>query len=216
MTDAVTSVAGTTAAATQTSAFAADKEMFLKLLTTQMQNQDPLNPMDASEYTQQLVQYSQIEQSIQQTGVMQDMLAQLKSQDMLQASSLIGREVNIGGPAAGLGAAPAQWSYAFNSTPATIEATIKDSGGTVIQRLTPDALAAGKISWDGKRADGQTAPAGIYTLSISAADESGTPMIGTIGTIGTVEEVMSTSAGTMLRVNGQLVAMSSISSVGKN
>jgi len=85
-----------------------DYTMFLKLLTTQMQHQDPLDPMDTSEYTQQLVQYSQVEQSIQQTGALKDILSQLGAQQMSQASSFIGREARFDSAVAGLGTDPAK------------------------------------------------------------------------------------------------------------
>src|SRR4051812_13135181 len=85
----------TTPAAAATKGIGADFNMFLKLLTTQMQNQDPLNPMDTSQYTQQLVQYSQVEQTVQQTGTLKDILTRLTSQDMAQASSYIGKEASF-------------------------------------------------------------------------------------------------------------------------
>ncbi|MFC3215244.1 flagellar hook assembly protein FlgD [Novosphingobium panipatense] len=87
-----TATKGISATAGATSGLLADYNLFLKLLTTQMTNQDPLDPMDTSEYTAQLVQYSQVEQSIQQTGKLDDIMSQLLSQQMAQASSYIGRE----------------------------------------------------------------------------------------------------------------------------
>lgn len=205
-----------TAATTQKNAFSADRDMFLKLLTTQMQNQDPLDPMDSTEYTQQLVQYSQVEQSIQQTGVMQDVLAQLKSQNMLQASGLIGRVVDIKGAEAGLGSGPALWSYSFDATPAQVEATIRNDAGEIVHRFAPGATAAGNITWDGKRADGQVAPPGSYTLEIAATSASGSALPATIGSYGIVEQVVSDTDGTMLRINGRLVALRDVTSVGQN
>lgn len=80
-----------------------DFTMFLRLLTTQMQNQDPLDPMDTSRYTQQLVQYSQVEQSIQQTGLLRDMLGRPSANDMTEAAALIGREAEFDSVMAGHG-----------------------------------------------------------------------------------------------------------------
>jgi flagellar basal-body rod modification protein FlgD len=82
-------------AAQSTSGVGADFNMFLKMLTVQMQNQDPLDPMDTSEYTKQLVQFSQVEQSMQQTGVLKDILTRVSGQDMAQASAFIGREARF-------------------------------------------------------------------------------------------------------------------------
>ncbi len=173
--------------------------------------------MDSTEYTQQLVQYSQVEQSIQQTGVMQDVLAQLKSQNMLQASGLIGRVVDIKGAEAGLGSGPALWSYSFDATPAQVEATIRNGAGEIVHRFAPGAAAAtGSIAWDGKRADGQVAPPGSYTLEIAATSASGSALPATIGSYGIVEQVVSDTDGTMLRINGRLVALRDVTSVGQN
>ena len=99
-TTAATVTGATTTAAAATNALgktSADFNMFLKLLTTQMQNQDPLKPMDSTEYTAQLAQFSQVEQTIQQTGTLKDILSRLSGQDLAQASGLIGREAE-GGP----------------------------------------------------------------------------------------------------------------------
>ena len=103
-----------TAAKTTTAAAAGtlNQSDFLKLMTAQMQNQDPLDPMDTSEYTNQLVQFSQVEQTIQQTGTLRDILSRLSTQDMAQASGFIGREAQFASPVSGLSAdAPATWGY---------------------------------------------------------------------------------------------------------
>jgi flagellar basal-body rod modification protein FlgD len=99
-------------AANAKTATGADFNMFLKLLTTQMQNQDPLSPMDSTQYTQQLVQYSQVEQSVQQSGTLKDILARLSTQDLSQASGFIGRDAVFNSAVSGLGTAPASWNYA--------------------------------------------------------------------------------------------------------
>ena len=102
----------------------ADFNMFLKLLTTQMQNQDPLDPMDTSQYTQQLVQYSQVEQSIQHTGLLRDLLSRMPSNDMTQASGLIGREAEFESGVAGLSDGPARWSWSLDRNAASITAEV--------------------------------------------------------------------------------------------
>ncbi|MFD1961413.1 flagellar hook assembly protein FlgD [Novosphingobium panipatense] len=112
-----TATKGISATAGATSGLLADYNLFLKLLTTQMTNQDPLDPMDTSEYTAQLVQYSQVEQSIQQTGKLDDIMSQLLSQQMAQASSYIGREARFDPPVSGLGDAPARWTYYVDGAP---------------------------------------------------------------------------------------------------
>ena len=176
----------------------ADFNMFLKLLTTQMQNQDPLDPMDTSQYTQQLVQYSQVEQSVQQTGVLKDILARLSVQDMSQTSGLIGREVEVASPVAGLGTeGSARWAWTAGRTVGTVTAEIVDASGRTVATPTLGGGTSGTLSWDGMLASGGRAPAGRYTLRLTGADASGTsvPMeVRSVGRVDTVTRVDNTLA----------------------
>lgn len=181
----------------------ADYNLFLKLLTTQMTNQDPLDPMNTSEYTQQLVQYSQVEQSIQQTGKLDDILGQLLSQQMAQASSYIGREARFDSAVAGLGDNPAKWTYYVNGTPSTVTATIKDAlGGTVATVTLDPSETQGTYKWDGTQTDGTKAAAGAYTLSINAQAANGSTLPTTINSVGVVDDVVTDGTSIMLGVNG--------------
>lgn len=179
-----------------------DYTMFLKLLTTQMQHQDPLDPMDTSEYTQQLVQYSQVEQSIQQTGALKDILSQLGAQQMSQASSFIGREARFDSAVAGLGTDPAKWTYHVNGTPTAITATITDASGKVVNTVTLDLKAQGRFEWDGKKSDGTRAPDGAYTLAVKATTANGDKLETTINSVAKVTDVVASGGEIMLGVNG--------------
>ncbi|MCC6481172.1 MAG: flagellar hook assembly protein FlgD [Sphingobium sp.] len=188
-----------------------DYTLFLRLLTTQMQNQDPLSPMDSSQYTQQLVQYSAVEQSIQQTGALKDILARLSAQDMMQASALIGKLADYDGAQAGLGAgAPASWSWSFEGTPASLTAVISDASGHVIERrsLSPDTRA---LRWDGALSSGGTAAPGGYALALDAKDASGNMLAARIGASGLVGSVSRADDGAVtLMVNGATVPLSAV------
>lgn len=184
------------------SKFNADFDMFLKLLTAQMQNQDPLDPMDTSEYAQQLVQYSQVEQSIQQTGMLQSILAQLSGQNMTQASAYIGKEVRFDSDVAGLGSDPATWTYYVDGTPKEIKATIKDADGKVVHEEIIDPSNQGRYSWDGKLANGTRAPEGAYTLSLKVDGGNGASLDATINSVGIVKDVVTDGVNILLGVNG--------------
>lgn len=188
-----------------------DYTMFLRLLTTQMQNQDPLSPMDSSQYTQQLVQYSAVEQSIQQTGALKDILARLSTQDMMQASALIGKQADYDGVTAGLEpGSTTQWDWSLPAKPASLIAIISDASGHEIERRT---LAAGatKLGWDGALTSGGSAPAGSYTLALDARDANGTPIPARIGASGLVSSVNRTDdGGVSLLVNGVMVPLSAV------
>jgi len=206
---------GTTATNTSTATAAnnllSDYNLFLKLLTTQMTNQDPLDPMKTSEYTQQLVQYSQVEQSIQQTGKLNDILSQLSSQALAQASSYIGREARFDSAVAGLGDAPAQWTYAVAGTPASLTGTIKDANGATVATVALDpSKPQSSYQWDGTKDDGTKAAAGAYTLSVSALAADGSSLATTINSVGVVDDVVADSSGILLGVNGIRMAASGL------
>jgi flagellar basal-body rod modification protein FlgD len=189
------------AAASKTSA---DFNLFLKMLTTQMQNQDPLKPMDSTEYTQQLAQYSQVEQTVQQTSTLKDILTQLSTQNLAQASGFIGREGNFDSAVSGLsGGTGAQWGYKADRALASLTATIKDAGGKVVEtRALDTSTAAGTFAWDGTRTAGGKAADGAYTLSLAGADINGAAVPVSISSIGTVKEVVGTGGTVTLGVNG--------------
>lgn len=182
----------------------ADFNMFLKMLTTQMQNQDPLDPMDTSQYTQQLVQFSQVEQTIQQTGTLKEILARLSTQDMAQASSFIGREAQFDSSVSGLvGDSPAQWGYTADRPVASLVATITNASGQVVETRAIDASAiTGRFAWNGALPTGGKAADGAYTLSIAGQDASGGSVPVAISSIGTVKEVVTGNGTVALQANG--------------
>lgn len=190
-----------------------DYTMFLKLLTTQMQHQDPLNPMDTSQYTQQLVQFSQVEQSIQQTSALKDILNQLDGQNLAQASGFIGREARFASNIAGLGADDAAWTYTTVGSPSSVTATILDANGKEVRVMTLENDSSGRITWDGMKADGTRAVDGAYMLQITALDQSGEPMDHTINSVAKVKDVIANGGEIMLGVNGIRMPMSALIAV---
>lgn len=194
--------AGAGAPASPLASLTTDYTMFLKLLTTQMQHQDPLNPMDTAQYTQQLVQFSQVEQSIQQTSVLRDMLAQLSGQQLSQASGFIGREARFDSPVAGLGDEAAKWTYQFPVAPSAVTATVTDASGNVVNVTTLDPAASGRFEWDGMLSNGTRAPEGAYALELKATNAAGDALAPTINSVGRVNDVVASGADIMLGVNG--------------
>lgn len=190
----------------------ADFNMFLKMLTTQMQNQDPLDPMDTSEYTQQLVQYSQVEQTIQQTDTLKNILSRLATQDMAQASGFIGREAQFDSDIAGLaGDSPARWAYGASRPVASLVATITDASGKVVEtRMIDGTDRNGRFEWNGSLANGARAADGSYTLSVQGLDANGASVPVVINSIGTVKDVVTANGAVSLRANGVSYAASQL------
>jgi flagellar basal-body rod modification protein FlgD len=185
----------------------ADFTMFLKLLTTQMQNQDPLDPMDTSEYTQQLVQYSQVEQSVQQTGVLKDILSRVSSQDMAQASAFIGREARFDTDVSGLGASgAATWTVAPARNASEMVVKVTDAAGKVVHEETIDPSTK-RFAWDGMLANGTRATEGAYKLSVAAKDASGAAVDVGINAVGIVKDVITDGSNVTLGIGGARMAL---------
>jgi len=214
----VTSTTSTTDAKTTaaSSKLNADFDMFLKLLTTQMQNQDPLDPMDTAQYTQQLVQYSQVEQSIEQTSTLKSLLAAFGTQNLMQASAMIGAQVETNSAISGLSAAtPAQWTWSSTRDVASMTATIKDEKGKIIDTLPIDAKgAAGAFTWDGTTSNGKKVEPGLYTLELEGKDASGAKVAATAHSFGKVSDVELSNGVVQLTINGHKVSTGDLLRIG--
>lgn len=209
----------TSATATDTSGVAklnADFTMFLKLLTTQMQNQDPLDPMDTAQYTQQLVQYSQVEQSMAQTSTLKSILSSLGTQNLTQASSMIGHMVETNSSTAGLTAEkPAQWMWSAPREVGTMTATITDANGKTVDTRTVEGGAnAGSLSWDGTTSAGKKLGAGDYTLTLTGKDSSGNEVKIVSHSVGTVTDVALENGTIQVTINGNKVESSNLVRIG--
>jgi flagellar basal-body rod modification protein FlgD len=194
----------------------ANFNLFLKMLTTQMTHQDPLNPTDSTQYTQQLAQYSQVEQTIQQTQTLQSILANLTAQNMTQAAALVGKQIEVSSATSGLSAtAPASWRYAAAAPVSTLTATVTNATGTVVatRPITPGGTT-GAFSWDGITADGSRAPAGPYTVAFAGTDANGASVAVSGHASGIVSEVGTSDGAVALTVNGVSQPMSSIVRMG--
>lgn len=207
-----TAAAGAPKAATAT--LTADFNMFLKLLTTQLQFQDPLDPMDTSEYTQQLVSYSQVEQAIQQTGRLDQILARLSGQDLASASSYIGREVTAYQPTAALDAGGAQWFYDLKSNADVAKLSILDRNGLAVRQINgPTTAGRHEIAWDGSDGNGRRLPPGNYTLRVEALTAAGQGVAANVGTYGVVTGVEALAGDIILNLGATSIRAADIAAI---
>ncbi|MGE3303509.1 MAG: flagellar hook assembly protein FlgD [Hyphomonadaceae bacterium] len=149
-------------------------DTFLKLLTAQLQNQDPLSPVDSAKFTEQLVQYSQVEQQIGTNEKLDALAAQMKTNANGAALSYLGKLTTFNSSAAGLDSNGASWRYALGANSTATTLTITDANGAIVY-TAPGAATAGAhdFAWDGKKTNGEQAPNGVYTLKVSASDGAG-------------------------------------------
>jgi flagellar basal-body rod modification protein FlgD len=147
---------------------------FLRLLTTQLQNQNPLEPLDTNQFTQQLVQFAQVEQQLRSNDQLETLVALQKSTQASAALDFVGKTVVISGATTHLGTdGNTVWTFS-SPKPASATVTIKDSTGQTAFSSNY-AINSGRqdFVWDGRGTNGQRWPAGNYTMTITAKDANG-------------------------------------------
>jgi flagellar basal-body rod modification protein FlgD len=148
---------------------------FLKLLITQLKNQDPLKPVENAEFISQLAQFSQLEQSAKQAKLLQQSLDAQTASLQFTLLPMVGRTVTVGQSLIQLGNGPAPFGYTLDKNAVNVRVSIQDQQGQVVRSLEyRDRLAGSHAAeWDGKNQDGTVMQPGLYRYLISATDQEG-------------------------------------------
>jgi flagellar basal-body rod modification protein FlgD len=184
---------------------------FLQLLTTQLKNQNPLDPLDTNQFTQQLVQFAQVEQQMKSNDQLATLVSMDKSAQSTTALAYVGATVVVDGSTAQLTASGgATWSFNVPK-PATATITIKDSTGQTCYTGTMTVNPGDqKFVWDGKGSDGKQWPAGNYTITATAVDANKQPVAVSTEVQAVVDSVDLTKDPPTLSINGQDYTMDKI------
>lgn len=210
-----TTGAGTTAG-TDRKMLANNFDQFLTLLTTQLKNQNPLEPLDTNQFTQQLVQFASVEQQIKSNTTLASLLQATKASTATNALGFVGTEIRADGATTKLSNGKAQWN--LNSPRAASKATlaIRDASGATVYTESRTLTAGNQsFAWDGKLSSGGVAPAGDYTISITAADLSGAPVTVSTELVGIVNSVDLSGATPMLAIGSVRVEIDKVKSMRK-
>jgi flagellar basal-body rod modification protein FlgD len=193
---------GNNTASTKTTGIADNFQTFLTLLTTQLQNQNPLDPLDTNQFTQQLVQFAGVEQQLKSNEQLKSLIEIQKSAQATQALVYVGNTVAIDGSKAQFDTS-ATWNFQSDKdTTATV--TITNSAGQTAY-TGAYTLKQGNASfvWDGKDNDGVQWPAGAYTLSATGKDSAGNNVAISTEVQGVVDSVDLTASPPLLSIGGQ-------------
>ncbi len=216
MISAVTTNDAATAAQSMKQDIGMNKDDFLKLFITQLQNQDPLNPMDGTQFISQLAQMTQVEQAYNTNTNLQNILSAINGNANYSAVSFIGKDVLAPGSQVTLtdGSQPVL-NYSLAQSASSAEIDISDASGNIVRTITGPGGPTGEysVTWDGKDSNNNPLPAGAYTFAASGVDASGNKFAATSLIQGTVSGVKLDGSSPVLTVGGTDVALSSILAV---
>jgi flagellar basal-body rod modification protein FlgD len=195
-------------AATSRQSMAANFDQFLLLLTTQLQNQNPLEPLDTNQFTQQLVQFASVEQQIQTNQTLSALLSLSDSGKVGNAVNFIGAKVVAEGAATLFDGTTAEWNITTTSPASRAIVEVRDVNGTLI--ATNEIALTGtenKYTWNGVTSGGSKAEQGVYSLTVKAFDQQGKAVNASTDIMGTVDGVDLSGDEPLLKIGDIYVPM---------
>jgi flagellar basal-body rod modification protein FlgD len=190
-------------------------DSFLSLLTTQLQNQDPLSPMDTESFTQQLVQFTSVEQSIKTNDSLEQLIGLFQGTRQTAALNYLGTTVQADGDRIALGSeGPATIAYELPADAAGLAVKIYDPSGTLVAETRgPTTSGAHQIAWDGIGINGGRAAAGVYRVVLAAKTIGGEDLPVAQIVRGTVDAIDPSSDPPTLLVNGIDIPLSDVTAI---
>jgi flagellar basal-body rod modification protein FlgD len=187
---------------------------FLSLLTTQLQNQNPLDPLDTNQFTQQLVEFAGVEQQLKTNDSLSTLVSLQQTAQATQALAYVGKTAVVKGGTATMTNSSATWNFNVPSAATTTVSITNSSGQTVYSGNY--AVNAGNdqpFTWNGQGNDGTQWPDGQYTLTATAKDSSGNPVAISTQIQGVVNSVDLTQSPPLLSIGGQSYTLSQITGI---
>ena len=211
------SVSGISGSSSSTShdskTIAGNFDTFLQLLTTQLKNQNPLDPLDTNQFTEQLVQFSSVEQQLKTNDFLSALVQANTNSVQTGAVNYIGKTVTASGTRSELVNGKAVWNFSLSDA-ATASISIKDADGNTVYTET-GALQAGQgqFTWDGTTSTGGQAPAGTYTIQMTGVNAEGNNVPISTEFSGTVTGVDFTGSEPVLLIGDTRVNLSGVTTV---
>ena len=197
-----------------TQQIAGNFQSFLQLLTTQLQNQNPLDPLDTNQFTQQLVEFAGVQQQLNTNSSLSTLVSLQQTAQSTQALSFVGKTATVSGSTATMTNSQANWALDIPKN-STLSVTIANSSGQTVFTGTYSATAgdAQPFSWNGKGNDGTQWPDGNYKMTATALDSSGNSVAVSTDIQGVVSSVDLTQTPPLLTIGGQTYTISQIKGI---
>lgn len=196
---------------------AQDFDTFLTLLTTQLKNQDPLEPTDSNEFTRQLVAFAGVEQQINANKQLENLAALTAFQQNSAAVGYLGNIATVQGNTNNFdGHSPVSFEYELPGTANSTNLEIRDANGDLVhQENGKTTFGIHKMDWDGTDISGNPLPAGTYSLTVRALDNDGKVMDSSTFLRAEVTEVETSGLMPILTVGGKTYSLDQILAVSK-
>ena len=190
---------------------AEDFAQFLTLLTVQLQNQDPLNPMDSTEFTNQLVAFTGVEQQINTNQKLDSMVALQLGNSFSSSLNYVGKDVSYVSSEFAYDGTPSKITYALDSQAASSTIRIYDDSGAVVYE-TRGGTSTGQqtFTWDGSLKNGGKAESGTYQIKVDALDGDGKAVDSTTVVTGNVRGVETQNGSIFLLVGDRAVSIANV------
>jgi len=188
---------------------------FLKLLMTQLKNQDPTSPLDTNQFTSQLVQYSSVEQQINTNSSLTQLIQLTQSGNLLQASAMVGHQITVQSDHMPLQSGKGAVQFTAPAAGAVAIAIYNDAGAKLANATVQATKGANNWTWDGANLAGNPVPDGSYKVAVFGANASGGAVALPFTVTGTATGVSSTGSALNLSLGTQSVDFSTVRSVGK-
>jgi len=203
ITSATQTNSGTSSSLTGSSTVDDNFDTFLSLLTTQLKNQDPTKPLDTNEFTQQLIQYTEVEQLLQSNKKLEALVQLSSANTSVALIGYVGKEITTKGDTTTLANGTASWQIDSPANSGSVTYVVKDADGNEVFS-TNGELKSGKntFNWDGTTSTGGTAEPGNYSLTVTAVDAAQDPLTVAVSVKGLVDGVDMTGDVPVLLVNG--------------
>jgi flagellar basal-body rod modification protein FlgD len=197
------------------SSFSKNFDNFLTLLTKQLQYQDPMSPLDTNQFTQQLVEFTSVEQQIETNQKLDSLLGVQSDNQAMAALSFLNNVIEAQSDQVMLQDGSAQISYDLSSDAETATLVIKDADGQTVRTIPLDETKTGShdLTWDGKDQKGRQLPDGVYDISVQAVDDKNVQLAVTTGTRGKVDAVQRIDGEFHLSIGDLDVPLSKVGSV---
>ena len=189
-------------------------QSFLTLLTTQLQNQNPLDPLDTNQFTQQLVEFAGVQQQLNTNDSLATLVSLQQANQSTQALDYVGKTAIVQGNVATMNDSVAVWAVSV-PTASTMQVSIASSTGQTVFTGSYQVNAGNQqpFEWNGQGNDGTQWPDGNYTMTATAKDSSGNTVAVTTAVGGEVSSVDLTQSPPLLNINGQTYTISQVESI---